>query len=478
MTSPCTHNFSRAIPVESGYDLVVAGGGPGGCGAAISAARKGARVLLVEATGTLGGMGTSAMVSAWSHMANGKHSVIGGLMLELVETLYARGGIAPSYDPAFWNTIHNRGLGYNTEAYKRLLDELCEAAGVEVRFFAKVIEAEADPTRKEVHGLILHQVEGMRFVEAKTFVDATGDAILADLCGVVSRRAGRDTPHIMPPTLCSALAGIDYERFHRKHQQEAVERALADGYFSQPDRHVPGLFRTGKTTAILNAGHLFNMDALDTVSLSEGMRNGRLLAREYTEFFKQYLEGCEEIEIVTSAPAMGVRESRRIVGEYELDYEDYQARRHFPDQIAIYCKQPDVHVYDTSPEEYARYHREFESMDVLQPGESYGIPYGVLVPKGWRNLWVAGRCCASDLKVNGAIRDQPACVMMGQAAGTAAVQAIRRKQSAAEIDTRELIETLRADGANLPQRETATTLTRKEVRSDECAIVPTLVGSP
>ena len=461
MPAPSPHTFTRSIPREHGYDVVVAGGGPGGCGAAISAARKGARVLLLEATGTLGGMGTSALVSAWSHMANGKHSVIGGLMLEMVETLYARGGIAPSYDPTLWTTSHNRGLGYNTEAYKRLLDELCEDAGVEVRFFAKVIEAEVDPDRKEVNGVILHQVEGLRYVEAKTFVDATGDAVLADLCGAPSRRAGRDTPKIMPPTLCSAIAGIDYERFHRNHQQKAVEHALAEGFFSQPDRHVPGLFRTGKTTAILNAGHLFDMDALDTVRLSEGMRKGRRLAREYTEFFKKYLDGCEDIEIVTTAPAMGVRESRRIVGEYELDFVDLQARRQFPDQIAIYCKQPDVHVYDTSPEEYARYHLEFEAADVLQPGESYGIPYGVLVPRGWRNLWVAGRCCASDLKVNGAIRDQPACVMMGQAAGTAAVQAIRCKQSAVDIDTRELIETLRADGANLPQRETATLLTRK-----------------
>lgn len=420
-------------------------------------------MLLLEATGTLGGMGTSAMVSAWSHMANGKHSVIGGLMLEMVETLYDRGGIAPSYDPSFWTTVYNRGLGYSTEAYKRLLDELCGEAGVEVRFFAKLIEAEADAEHKEVHGLVVHQAEGLRYLEAKTFVDASGDAVLADLCGVPSRRAGRDTPRIMPPTLCSALAGIDYDRFHRKLQQDAVEQALADGVFSQPDRHVPGLFRTGKTTAILNAGHLFDLDALDTASLSEGMRRGRRLAVEYTEFFKHYLPGCEDIEIVTSAPAMGVRESRRIVGEYELDVEDYQARRHFPDQIAIYCKQPDIHVYDTSPEEYERYHEEFETRDLLGPGESYGIPYGVLVPRGWRNLWVAGRCCSSDVKVNGAIRDQPACVMMGQAAGTAAAQAIEQNQSATTLDTHRLIDRLLADGANLPQTERSRHPTRSSM---------------
>lgn len=461
-TPASTHLFTRTLQSERGYDLVVAGGGPGGCGAAIAAARKGARVLLAEATGTLGGMGTSALVSAWSHLANGVHTVIGGLMQEFVESLYAAGGIAPGYDATFWTTVYNRGLGYSTEAYKRLLDTCCTHAGVEVRFFTKVIEAEADPHRKSVNGVILHQVDGLRFVEARAFVDATGDAILADCCGALCRRAGRDTPNIMPPTLCAAIAGIDDTRFHRKDQQAAVEQALADGFFSQPDRHVPGLFRTGKTTAILNAGHLFHLDALDQASLSGGMMQGRSLAREYTEFFRKYLPGCEQIEIVTTAPALGVRESRRIIGEYELNFSDLQARRHFPDQIAIYCKQPDIHVYDCSPEEYARYHKEFESADVLAPGESYGIPYGVLVPRGWRNLWVAGRCCASDLKVNGAIRDQPACVMMGQAAGTAAAQAIKENQSASAIDVQCLISTLKADGAYLPQSGIVDSMSRNE----------------
>ncbi len=455
-----TFNLSRAIPSEEGFDLVVAGGGPGGCGAAIAAARLGARVLLVEAAGCLGGMGTSAMVSAWSHMANGKHPVIGGLMLELVEAMYARGFIAPTYTPSRWRTDYNCGLGYHTDGLKLLLDELCEAAGVEVRFFTRVIDAEVAPEGNRVEGVVLHNVEGYRFVRAPAFIDATGDAALAHRAGAACREAGRDTPNIMPPTLCSAQAGIDYTVFDRKRQQAAVEKALADGFFSQPDRHVPGLFRTGPTTAILNAGHVFGMDALSCASLSDGMRRGRRLAWEYTEFFRRYVDGCQEMRMVTTAAAMGVRESRRIVGEAELGYADYRARRQFPDQIAIYCKQTDIHVYDPSPEEYERYRAEFEEADVLAPGECYGIPYGVLVPKGWKNLWVAGRCNSSDLKVNGAIRDQPACVMMGQAAGTAAVLALRHGETADRLDTRRLVEALREQGANLPQSELSPDMTR------------------
>ncbi|MCC5844647.1 MAG: FAD-dependent oxidoreductase [Verrucomicrobia bacterium] len=440
--------LARKIKRESGYDLVIAGGGPGGCGAAIAAARLGARVLLLEAGGCLGGMGSAGLVAAWSHMSNGKHSVIGGLMLELVETMYARGFIAPTYDERFWTVIHNRGLGFNAEGYKLLLDELCAEAGVEVRLFTNVIDA--DVSGSAVNGVILHNIEGYSFVETPTVIDATGDAVLAHICGAATRRAGQDTPNIMPPTLCSLQTGIDYETFHRKLQQDAVDRALEDGFFSQPDRHVPGLFRSGEHFATLNAGHLFGADALDTASLSDAMRKGRRLAREYNEFFRKYVPGCERMELVATAPLPGIRESRRIVGETELNADDYRARRTFPDQIAIYCKQTDIHVYAPTPEEYTRYQREFEEADLLQPGEYYGLPYGILVPKGWKNLWVAGRCCSSDLKVNGAIRDQPACIMMGQAAGTAAVQALNTGQNANTLDTAALVKTLREQGANLP----------------------------
>ncbi len=455
-----TFQLSRSIPIERGYDLVVAGGGPGGVGAAVAAARRGVRVLLLEAGGCLGGMGSAAMVSAWSHMANGQHPVIGGLMLELVETMYARGFIAPGYDPSFWQSIYNRGLGYSAEGYKLLLDEWCERAGIEVRFFTRVIDADVDAESKRVRGVVLHNVEGYRYLETPAVIDATGDAVLAHICCAPCREAGRDTPDIMPPTLCSAQAGIDYDRFHRGLQQEAVEKAIADGFFSQPDRHVPGLFRSGRTTAIMNAGHIFKMNALDCAGLSEGMRRGRRLAWEYNAFFRKYVPGCEHMEMVTTAALMGVRESRRIVGEYELNHADYRARRHFPDQIAIYCKQVDIHVYDATEQQYQRYQREFTEADVLAPGESYGIPYGTLVPRGWKNLWVAGRCNSSDVKVNAAIRDQPACIMMGQAAGTAAVQALHTGQRADALDTRQLVNTLRQDGANLPQAELSPEMTR------------------
>lgn len=166
------------------------------------------------------------------------------------------------------------------------------------------------------------------------------------------------------------------------------------------------------------------------------------------------------MEHVITAPLMGVRESRCVQGEYELNVRDYQARRQFPDQIAVYNYPIDIHVRDTSAEELARYKREFLREGKPKPGECIGLPYGMLVPKGWKNLWVAGRCASMDVQVHGAFRVQPAAVMMGQAAGTAAVQSMKTGQSAGDLDTAALVEGLRRQGAHLPQVNLAKSMTR------------------
>ena len=181
------------------------------------------------------------------------------------------------------------------------------------------------------------------------------------------------------------------------------------------------------------------------------MIRGRQLVWEYVSFYKKYVPGCEEIELVTTGSLLGVRESRRVVGEYELTFADYLARRKFPDQIGLFNKFVDIHVHDDSEEEYKRLMEEITHSGRLGVGESFGIPYRILVPRGWQNLWVAGRCNSSDKQAHGSIRVMPAAAMMGQAAGTAAVQAIEDKQTAFSLDTKKLCGTLRKHGANLPE---------------------------
>ncbi|MEM8737912.1 MAG: FAD-dependent oxidoreductase [Planctomycetota bacterium] len=449
--------------METGYDVVVCGGGPAGAAAAISAGRLGAKVLLVESTGCMGGMGTSGLVTAFDPMANGEEMLVGGLMKEIVWTLYKQGELGPHERPERFAKAYMRWTPFRTEGYKRLLDELAIDAGVEVRFFTRLIDAEADPDTGKVHGVVLHNIEGYRYIEAPTFIDCTGDAILADLVGVECREAGRDTPHIMPASLPSLFTGMDHitRPRNREDEQAGLKQALADGHFTQPDRHMPGMSEVGRFVGYLNGGHLFNLNALRCQDLSDGVMLGRRIAKEYMEFFRQYVPGFENIEHVTTASLIGVRESRRIIGEYELNVDDYMGRRKFPDQIGLFNKFIDIHPYDCSDEQWERFLREKNDRGNMPgPGESFGIPYGVIVPKGWQNLWVAGRCASADLEVQGVIRVQPAAAMMGQAAGTAAVQSFRTGKPAAEIDTSTLVHTLRKHNANLPQEDLSISMTR------------------
>ena len=456
-----TYELNRDIPIEDGYDVVVAGGGPAGVGAALSAARLGANVLLVEATGCLGGMGTSGLVTAFDPMANGQEMLVGGIIKEIVFNMYKRGFLGPQEKPEVFTKAYHHWTPFNVEGYKLILDEMVTEAGIEVRFFTKVIDVEANPEKGIVDGFILHNIEGYRFVKSKTFIDSTGDAVVADLCGAICREAGRDTPNIMPATLCSYFTNIDFEnRVSVGTEHPLLLKAIEDGHFTQTDRHLPGISQVGNSIGYLNGGHVYSLNALRCESLTNGMMHGRKIAKEYLSFFKQYVPGFENVEHATTASVMGVRESRRILGEYELNFEDYISKREFPDQIGIFNKSVDIHPYNDSLEEFNRFKKEYGETGRLRPGEQFGIPYSILVPKRWSNLWVAGRCSSSDIKVHGSIRVQPAASMMGQAVGTAAVQSIKTGQPACDLNTETLISTLRDEGANLPQKRLSKEMTR------------------
>lgn len=455
-----TWRYEREIPVEQAYEVVVAGGGPSGVAAAIAAARSGAKVLLVEATGALGGMGSNGLVANWYSLSDGKRVLTQGLFWEIVLAIRAAGGMRANVDLENFPSRLGGGFGYSAEVLKRVLDKMVLDAGVDLLLCTRMIDVDADRTHRTLRGVVIQHVEGIRYVPAEAFVDATGDAILSDLCGVEYREAGRDTPNIMPPTLCGLTSNIDWSKFDYKVQQQKVEQAIADGYFSQPDRHVPGLFRSQESYGIQNAGHLFKMNAVKVRSLTQGYVKGRQLAWEYASFYKKYLPGCENLELVGTGTLMGVRESRSVKGEYQVNYDDFKARRHFDDQVGVYNKAVDVHVYDLTPEEYQRYYESYTRRDVLKVGESYGLPYGILVPRGWTNLWATGRCVSADVEVQGAIRDQPACYMLGEAAGCAAVQSIRSGRPAHDLDVAELVRTLRSRGAYLPQTREPSRMTR------------------
>ena len=401
-------------------------------------------------------MGTSGMVSAFSPMSDGIRCVAGGIAQEIVETLHVRGATGPHVTPEFWTGAVQRWIPFRPEELALLYDELLVAAGVEVRFGCRIVDAIRGPDGVRLEALVGADVEGLSAFRGRAFVDATGDAAVTAAAGFPVRRAGVDTPRIMPPTLCALVAGIEWDRIRMSpsgncpdRQQELLESAIAEGRFARNDRHLPGLYRIGNGLGMMNAGHLFGTDALSGSRLSAGFAEGRRLVRDYLEFYRTSLPGCENIVLMATAPLLGIRESRRIRGEAELCYADYRARRRFPDGIGLCAGTVDIHVHDESPEEYERYRREFGETDRMGRGDSFGIPYGVLVPEKSVNLWVAGRCVSSDPRVHGALRIQPAAAVMGQAAGLAACMFLQTGRGGSSLDTEALRRKLTQRGAVL-----------------------------
>ena len=459
--APGTFRLVREIPVQSGYDLLVAGGGPAGVAAAVSAARSGVKVLLVEATGCLGGMGTSGLVCSFDPMGNGKENLVRGLMLEIVEEMFRR-GFVPYKNSSEQLAAFHHWTHFNPEGYKVVLDALVQKAGVEVRLFTKLIDVDADRNAHSVRGIVVHDIEGYHYLAARMFVDATGDAVLAELAGAECRRAGRDTPHIMPPTLTSIYSGV--------HQgpigngclgADVYAKGVREGAFSQPDYYLQGLTRQSEELAYLNAMHLFGVDPLRAADRTRAMIEGRRRTQEIVNYFRKHLPGAEKMEVAATGALLGVRESRQIVGEYELTGEDLHDRREFPDTIGVYCKFVDIHLYDPPKPGAATTGDAGKVMTVQpKPGEHFSIPYSVLVPRGWKNLWAPGRCLSADVVAHGSARCQPYCSMMGQAAGTAVVQCLRTGQTACDLDTETLILALRQAGAYLPQKKLSKEMTR------------------
>jgi hypothetical protein len=403
-------------------------------------------------------MGTSGLVTAFDGMGDGERMLVGGVMREIVEGMYNRKHMPDWQPPETWRKNLLHPTRFNPEGLKRLLDEMVLDAGVELRYFTDVVTAEADQESKQVHGVVLHNVEGLTYVPARTFVDASGHANLCTMVGAECRVSGKDTEHIMPPSLCGIYSRGERSWEGRKYKDRAVE----DNFFEEENENVkyshliPSY--SGDGTFSLNAGHVFDTDATQIASVTQAMVRGRKLSARYEAFFRQYVPGCENVTLAATATLLGVRESRWIVGEYQLTFDDFIKRREFPDQIAVFNKEVDIHLHEATQAAYDL--QQSHAAQRLGVGEHYGIPYGVLVPKGWTNLWTAGRCVSVDNTVHGSTRCMPSSAMMGHAAGSAAVQSMSTGQTADQLNTAELVKTLRLNQAYLPQTELQAEMTR------------------
>ncbi|NOY80969.1 MAG: FAD-dependent oxidoreductase [Kiritimatiellaeota bacterium] len=437
-----TVEFSKQIDVRHEVDVFVAGGGPAGVTAAVAAARLGKSVFLVEAQGAFGGMGTLGLVPVFMTFGDGVRTLAAGLGAEIRERLAAAGGTGPSPN------------GILPEVLKRVYDEMIEEAGVVFRFYTNLIGT--IQTEGRVRMAVLAAKSGIYAVRARVFVDGTGDGDLAVMAGA-SFEKGDPDGNLMPGTLCSQWKGIDWERYaqwRRRHpgsQGSELQRAFENDVFTQKDLHLPGIFRLGADLGGGNIGHLYGIDNTDEATVTRAMVFGRKLVLEYEKYYKDYLRGFEQMTLTQTGALPGIRETRRIMGDYVLTLEDFRDRAVFPDEIGRYCYPVDIHPSRPDPTAYAKFEREFTKDLRYAPGESYGVPYRTLTPRDLENVLVAGRCISCDRYVQGSIRVMPGCFITGQAAGTAAALAVDAGSARTrDVDVATLRNTLREAGAYIP----------------------------
>lgn len=431
--------FSRTIPVRHEVDVFVAGGGPAGIAAALVAARAGRKVFLAEGHSCFGGMGTAGMIPVFMMFGDGVNFLAEGIGREVLDALTAEKG--PN-SPLSTNAIP-------AELLKRVYDRLLVEAGIELSLMTQVVDIVAKDGR--IEQAICHAKSGFFAVSAKMFVDGTGDGDLAAWAGAPFEKGDADG-NMMPGTLCSLWADVDYERFRASgvKVQETLYKAFEDGHFTVNDPHHPGMWRVGNHLTGGNIGHAFGIDATDERSLTAHFLNARKHIPEFESFYRKYIPGYENLELVATGSLFGIRETRRITGDYVLNVEDFKARAVFPDEIGRYCYPVDIHPSKPDAKEYAKFEEEFRKSLRYERGESYGIPYRILTPKGLENLLIAGRCVSSDRQIQGSIRVMPSCYITGQAAGLAAAIAIEQKTHTRGFAVTELLRRLRGIGAYLP----------------------------
>ncbi len=427
--------FERDIPVKHKVDVFIAGGGPAGIAAALSATRAGASVYLAEKEQCFGGMATAAIVPAFMRFSDGVNFLSGGVGREIFDELYGEGA---DFTPV--------EFPIDTEKLKRIYDRLMVESGALFSFENHIISIEMKDG-KITHAIIMGKEE-LFAVEAKIFIDASGDGTLAAWAGA-EYDMGDEEGRMMPGTLCTLWGNIDWSRaiveLGKDPDNRMLGKAFEDGVFTVKDPGLPGMWHREDGYGGGNIGHVFGVDGTDAESITKGIIDARARMTEYRTYYRSYLDGYENTELLASGAVLGIRESRRIKCDYMMSMKDYFECSDFEDGIGRYNYPVDLHSsvigeVEKYPGIYAKGY---------PTGKSYGISYRSLLPVGTNNLLVAGRCVGAEREMMGSLRVMPCCFITGMAAGVAAYLAAKEDKSPREIDTNELREILKSQGAFL-----------------------------
>ena len=438
---------ARQTPVFGDYDVVVLGGGPAGIAAAASAARHGARTLLVERYGFLGGMGTAAGVTNFCGLHANVHGtierVVHGVADDLLARMAALGGLNEPH------LIFGRicAQAYDTAAFKCAADALLLAAGAQLLFHAFAVGV-ARLDGGAVEALLVETKSGRRAIRGRVFIDCSGDGDLAHFAGVPMEEGKPGA--MLYPTLMFRVGNVDAGRAGDAWRTipARMDEAEAAGDFRFPRRGAIVRPQKHASEWRVNVTQLKNsdgsaVDGTDAVSLSAGEVEGRRQAVDYLGFLRERVPGFEDAYALEIAPQLGIRETRRLIGEYVLSADDVLGCASFADSIGVNGWPLELHVAGDV---------EWHWPPMPESRGFNQLPWRMLLPRrssasGALNVLLAGRCASMTHEGHSAARVSGPCFVMGQAAGTGAALALAAGLPLHDIDTDALQAELRADGA-------------------------------
>lgn len=417
---------AEEVEVAEEVDLVVAGGGSAGVAAAVTGARLGLRTALLEEMPFLGGMSTGGAVGTFCGFyakegGGGLAPLVGGLPLEVVQALLGRGqalGPIPYKESAV--------VPYVPFALKRLLEDTVRAEPL-LRLCLHARVTHAAVSGDSVEGVVASVRGGRLALRARAFVDATGDAELARLAGARTVRGAE----LQYPSMMFAMQNADVAKaFAAMAELPAILEAHFDAEgLPRRSGHLIPTGRPGEVLVALSRVSIDGrpVDAGDPGELTFAEIEGRAQAEHLAGFLRRCVPGFAEAFLADTAARLGVRETRRVEGEYALSEDDVLSGRRFDDGVGRAAWPIERHVPGG--------HTEWR---FLEPGTWYGIPYRCLVAKGLANLWVAGRCLSAEPAAFASVRVIGPCMLEGQAVAAAARIAAARACRAAAVDPAEL----------------------------------------